>query len=87
MQPYLKQRNLTTFCNNVIFLRAAHNISKKELATIIGVKQKTLTRIENGDVPPRLSTLVIVRLAQHFHLKMYQLFLPLYLWNKKTPRS
>jgi DNA-binding XRE family transcriptional regulator len=42
--------------------RAAHHLSQRQLAAMVGMKQAAIARLEIGDVEPRLSTLL--RLAR-----------------------
>ena len=62
------------FCYNVKRLRDEHNLSKKQMAKIMGVGTKTLTSIENGAIPPRASAEIILKICDHFSISPQKLF-------------
>ena len=62
------------FCKNVKRLRDEHNLSKKQMAKIMGVGTKTLTSIENGVIPPRASADIIFKLCDYFCINAQELF-------------
>jgi DNA-binding XRE family transcriptional regulator len=42
----------------IIFLRKASGLSQREFATLVGMKQPQLARIESGKQSPKLETIV-----------------------------
>lgn len=56
--------------HNVLYLRKTHNITKKEMAKILGVGIKTLSKIEQGLLPPRLSVEVLFRIRDYFGIPL-----------------
>jgi putative transcriptional regulator len=58
--------------NNLRVQRAIKNITQEELAAHIGVTRKTINTIENGIYIP--STLLAIRLARFFEVKVEDLF-------------
>ncbi len=66
------------FCANVRYLRDQHGLSKRDMADILRVGVKTITSLEHNTVPPRLSSAVLFRISQHFHVRICELFRPLW---------
>ncbi len=62
------------FCKNIRLLREKYNFSKKEMAKILGISEKTLSLIENDIVIERLSSKVIFRTARYFGIQPAYLF-------------
>ncbi len=58
--------------NQIKVQRAIKNITQQELATKIGVTRKTINTIENGKFVP--STILAIRLARFFGIKVEELF-------------
>ena len=70
---------LAIFSKNVAYLRKNNNLTAKEMASVMGISEKSLLRIENGQIYKRLSVIVIFKLAHHFKYKVYQMFEKLYM--------
>ena len=51
---------------NIAWLRRTGGLSKREMATRLGVGRKTLDLMERGEVPPRLSASVIFAVEKQF---------------------
>jgi len=58
--------------NRIKVQRAIKNITQEELAAEIGVTRKTINTIENSKFVP--STILAIRLAQFFDIKVEDLF-------------
>ena len=58
--------------NQIKVQRAIKNLTQEELATKIGVTRKTINTIENGIFVP--STILAIRLARFFDIKVEELF-------------
>ena len=61
-------------CQNIKFLRQKHKLTKTQMSQILGVSIKTLNRLENGILPPRISCELIFRIQRHFGIQPRQLF-------------
>ena len=61
-------------CQNIKFLRQKHNLSKTQMSQILGVSIKTLNRLEDGFLPPRISCELIFRIQRQFGIQPRQLF-------------
>lgn len=57
---------LETLSHNIVRLRKKHGLSKKEMASILGIGVKSLSRIENGDFPKRIGVHLIINIWEHF---------------------
>lgn len=55
--------------NRLIAYRAEHDLTQGQLAARIGVKQPTVARLESGEYPPSVPTLV--RLARTLGLEFH----------------
>ncbi len=69
---------LLTFCANIRYLRDKHGLSKRDMADILGVGVKTITALEHNTVPKRLGSSVLLRMSRHFHVRICELFRPLW---------
>jgi putative transcriptional regulator len=58
--------------NQIKVQRAIKNITQDELAGKIGVTRKTINTIENGKFVP--STILAIRMARFFEIKVEELF-------------
>ena len=58
--------------NQIKVQRAVKNLTQEELAAQIGVTRKTINTIENGKFVP--STILAIRLAKFFEIKVEELF-------------
>ena len=58
--------------NNIRVQRAMKDITQEELAVQVGVTRKTINTIENGIFVP--STILAIRLARFFEIKVEELF-------------
>lgn len=56
--------------HNVLYLRKKHNITKKDMAKIFGVGIKTLNKIEQGLLQPRLNVKVLIEIQEHFEIPL-----------------
>ena len=63
----MSKSELTNFCMNVKKLRAEHQLSKTEMAKILGISVGSLNKLERG-VMPRISCEVILQIMDYFHL-------------------
>lgn len=76
MKPEIDQE-LRQFCRNVAFLRERDGLSKAQMARILHVGAGTLSALEQGEIPPHVSSAVFFHLAAYFHLKVKDLFIDL----------
>ena len=60
---------------NLNHLRRQHHLTQKQMAQILGISITTWRKIEQGIMPPRLSTLVVYRAADAFGIPSFYLFL------------
>ena len=51
---------------NISYLRKSNNITKREMAKILSIGIKSLNKIEQGIIPPRLSVEVLFRIRDYF---------------------
>lgn len=58
---------------NVLYLRKKHNITKKDMARILGVGIKTLNKIEHEILPPRLSVDILFKIQKRFGISVSSL--------------
>lgn len=62
------------FLSNLKYLRRQHNLTQKQMAQILGISITTWRKMEQGIMPPRLSSLVIYRAADAFGVDAARLF-------------
>ena len=64
---------LKHFCETVSRLRQEHGLTKSEMSKILGISTSSLNKLENG-VMPRISSEVVFRLMDHFHISVEEVF-------------
>ncbi len=74
MRTEIVKQEIENFAHNVRFLREKHNLSKTEMADILGISFNSLNKIETGQIPKRLSVGVVFRIEQYFGVKCHLLF-------------
>ena len=62
------------FLSNLKYLRRQHHLTQKQMAQILGISITTWRKIEQGIMPPRLSSLVVYRAADAFGIAAIKLF-------------
>ncbi|MBQ8893936.1 MAG: helix-turn-helix transcriptional regulator [Clostridia bacterium] len=65
------------FCKNIQLLRRRTRLTQKQMAARLSISTKTLSQIESGILPPRLSCQVLFTLCEWFDLQPQDLFYPL----------
>lgn len=68
------QDEMGIFCANVKRLRVRDNLTLREMADRLHISLKTLTRLERGEIPPRLSVAVVCRISREFGVHPKELF-------------
>ena len=59
---------------NILYLRKKHNLTKAAMAQLLGICVRGLSRLESGELPPRMSINVLYRISYIFHVKSHDLF-------------
>ena len=59
----------SVFFRNVAFLRKKNGLAKKDMAKLLGIGVGSLTKIEKGELPQRLSANIIYRIYKEFGIK------------------
>ena len=54
------------FCHNIKWMRSHRKLSKKRMAKMLGIGVVSLTKIENGIIPPRLNVDIFFRFQHCF---------------------
>lgn len=67
---HLEMDNLA---NNLAHLRKESGISKQELADIMGVGLWTVTKLERGELPPRMKVEALFRIQHRFGVSVHRL--------------
>lgn len=70
----MNQKECSCFLNNVLWLRKHNGLSKKEMAKKLNISIKTLNKIENGELPEKLSVEIVFDLYEHFGITPKTLF-------------
>lgn len=58
---------------NLTYLRKENGISKQELADIMGVGLWTVTKLERGELPPRMKVEALFRIQHRFGVSVHRL--------------
>ena len=59
---------LQIFLHNIVWLRNHYGISKKKMASMLGIGVQSLTKIEHGELPPRLRANIFLAVEQEFSI-------------------
>ena len=68
MQNPNNEKQIQILCKNIAFLRRENHLSKKEMAAILGIGVQSLTKLENGELPPHLRVDVIFHIYDRFRI-------------------
>lgn len=71
------EKEILNFCNNIYCLRKNNHFSKAEMCRRIKVSIKTLSLLENGIIPPKISCEIIFNVSKEFNIKPKELFEPM----------
>ena len=63
-----------TFCNNVKKLREINKLSKKEMAKRLHISVRSLSMLEQGIIPPKMSMQVAIVLSREFEMALCDVF-------------
>lgn len=64
----MNNKNSIELCKNIKDLREFYKISKKSMSKLLGISVKSLTNLENGYIPQRMSVNVIIRICNIFNI-------------------
>lgn len=73
---FMKQE-IIIFCCNLKYLREVNGLSKRKMAAKLNVGVKTLTHLESGILPKRLSCEILFHIKKEFNINPSDMFLPL----------
>lgn len=65
---------IAIFCKNIKALRLEKKLSKRKMAQMLKISTKTLVSLENGIMPPRLKTNVIILINKEFGILPSEMF-------------
>ena len=69
-----KDNYIEIFSKNMKDIRAKNNISKKEMAKILGIGVGSLSKIESGILPPKLEANILIKIYHKFGILPSELF-------------
>lgn len=61
-------RELHIFAQNIQYIRKLHNLTQKQMATLLGISVQSLRNIEQGPIPPRLHFGILLKVYQEFQI-------------------
>lgn len=62
------EQSVINFCQNLRHLRKVHGMTQKEMAQILGISVKRLSKMDNCDPHVRINTAHLCRVCDYFHL-------------------
>ena len=71
------QKETLTFCQNIKKIREKEKLSKKEMAKRLEIGVNSLTMLENGIIPKRISCELIFKIEDEFDILTKNIFKPL----------
>ncbi|MBQ8935361.1 MAG: helix-turn-helix transcriptional regulator [Oscillospiraceae bacterium] len=57
---------ISNLLHNIAWLRREFGISKSEMAKLLGIGVGSITKIEQGELPPRMGAHVLLNVREHF---------------------
>ena len=57
---------------NIKCLRKTNGMTKKEMAKLLGIGEGTLSKLENGVLPPRLTVEILFVLEREFDIQAHR---------------
>ena len=70
----MKSSEIARFCSNIRTLREREGLSKAAMAKRLHIGVGTLTRLESGELPPRLDCCIIFAICDEFDISISDLF-------------
>lgn len=74
----INETELLIFCKNIKWIRIENNFSKSEMAKRLGIGIRSLTLLESGIIPSKLSCAVLFQIQNNFGIAPKDLFRPLW---------
>ena len=71
-----KSRDFLYFSQHVQRIRREQKLTQREMANRLGIGVRTLSMIERGILPPRLSCEIVFRIQDQFAIHPQDLFKP-----------
>ena len=62
-------REQNIFLSNVKWLRKHHNLSKKQMSALLGISVYSLSKIENGILPPNVDVSIFFKIHRQFGIR------------------
>ena len=78
-----KDKDIEILTKNIKWIREKNDISKKKMSEILNIGIKSLNKLEEGILPPRMSAKVLFRLQEKFKIPVCDL-LEKFLSDMKT---
>ncbi len=72
-----KDYDFSVFGDNLKAIRNKNGLSKKEMSKKLGIGTRSLSLIESGIAPPRLSSNILIKINREFGILPSEIFLPL----------
>ena len=70
----MKSSEIARFCSNIRTLREREGLSTAAMAKRLHIGVGTLTRLERGELPPRLDCCIIFAICDEFDISISDLF-------------
>ena len=67
-------KEIKIFCENLKYLRKEKGLSKKEMAKKLGIGVQSLSVLESGRLPPRLSLEPLFNIHKNFGISSSEIF-------------
>ena len=67
-------KEIKIFCENIKYLRKEKGLSKKEMAKKLGISTASLSILESGKLPPRLTVEPLFHIHKNFGISPSEIF-------------
>ena len=68
------QKEIYVLTQNIRILRKKHSLTKQEMARILKIGTGSLRKLENGELPQKLSVEVLFEIQRYFGISPYNMF-------------
>ncbi len=70
------KKDLQIFCENIKTIREKTKLSQEEMAKKLGISRYSLSKIERGEIPPKLSCEILFTIHDEFGIAPSEMFCP-----------
>ena len=70
----MQENSVEIMGRNIFLLRVKHRLNQRQMASILGIGVSSLSKLEKGVLPPRMTVEPLFRIQDHFGVSPSDLF-------------